>query len=85
MAGIMNKDYSKLPLQKGNTNLFQYSNNTAFNEFFNKQRTPTSYFPQKGLQFSNEQSKNDFTRLRPRACICKVQDASDITQGTCKV
>ena len=45
IAGIMNKDYSKLPLQKGNTNLFQYSNNTAFNEFFNKQRTPTSYFP----------------------------------------
>ena len=55
--GIMNKVYSELPLQKGNTNLFQYSNYTAFNEFFIKHRTPTSYFPQKGLQFSNEQSK----------------------------
>ena len=58
---IMNKVYSELPLQKGNTNLFQHSNNTAFNEIFIKHRTPTSYFPQKGLQFSNEQSKWFYT------------------------
>ena len=38
----------------------------------------------KGCNFPMSKA-NDFTRLRSRACICKVWYASDITQGICKV